>query len=71
MQAPQLLQRGHNVTSACGPRNLPRGRGRGRKETQSGNPMTGVMTPMWSSLEGGLLPMRKHHAVLNPLKATE
>ena len=57
MQAQQLLQRGHNVTSANGPRHLQRGGG--RRGTQSGNPVTQVMTPMWSSLEGGLLPIRK------------
>ena len=30
--------------------------------------MTGVMTLMWSSLEGGLLPMRKLRPVLTPLQ---
>ena len=47
------------------PRHLQRGRE--RSGTQSGNPVTGVMTLMWSNLEGSLVPMRTHCPVLNPL----
>ena len=66
MQAGQYLQCGRNVTSTSGPRHLQRGRE--RRGTQPGNPVTRVMTPMWSSLEGGLLPVRKLRPILNLLQ---
>ena len=46
-----------NVPEAC-PMKSWRG-------TQSGNHVNGVMTPMWSNLEGALLPMSKQRPVLN------